>query len=486
MNRLLHPLRDLARVQLAPLARWWHEHLTILFELDSDPMTGAKTHPALVRDLRKLFLAERRDIVLVYFDADGLKRLNDRYGHNAGNAFIKEVATRLRFEVEQIDGTLYRNNQAADEFVALIPGITCADNEVDLMIRTMLVEVCGPSWQFQRHGIAISVSAGWSRTNISLEDLTDAAIESQLHNFHMVVVDMAEAAMKHSKRLPGSPELRTVRGNLEMLERARTIDHLVRDMIDTKRFSVHYQPIVRLTDRQVVGAEALMRPPYGWESLPWGDHPPSLSDLVERLESAQGMQLLWPDMVDKVARQLAHWKKRQPDLRLWASINVAPSQFGDPQFGATVLDCLAKHSVPADQLVLEVVERETMPRHIDVSEVVRRLSDQGVRLAVDDFGSELSNHQRIVELGFESIKLIKIDRSFIVAIEDAEQCRQLVANMVDLADRLGCEAIAEAVEHEGQAKILAELGCHYAQGNLFGEPIKDSHFVHHLDRRVAS
>jgi len=229
------------------------------------------------------------------------------------------------------------------------------------------------------------------------------------------------------------------------------------------RLEVHYQPVVVLPGRHVVGFEALarVRRPDG-VLLP----PKAFVPAAER--SGRIVPIGAAVLREAVAAAAAWGAANGPVATATVSVNVAPAQLLQPGFDRFVQRVLAEHGLPASALILEITESTvTSPQ---VRPVLHRLAQAGVRSALDDFGVGFATLENLRRL---PVHLLKLDASFVAGVTREGADRAIVRVVIDLADRLGLSVIAEGVETEEQAQILARLGCPAAQGHLFARPHPD-------------
>jgi diguanylate cyclase (GGDEF)-like protein/PAS domain S-box-containing protein len=380
---------------------------------------------------------------VILLDLDGFKTVNDSLGHHAGDRLLVGVAERLR-EAVGTDHTVAR--LGGDEFAVIIdgPGADVAAREVAARIERALAEpIC-----LDGRDVIVSASLG-----ISHAADADRTAEVLLRN-----ADLAMFAAKDAGRG------RTVEFDEELERRAHdrlTLQTSLHRSLRDGEFVVHYQPTIALGTGAVVGVEALVRwqhPTRGLlapgQFLPAIEHHPLIEQLGE-----------W--VLGEACRQARVWTDeygRSPSI----AVNVAPRQLSDPAFVGSVVELLERHSIPADQLVLEITERSLLD---DTASLDRlgALRAVGVRLAVDDFGTGYSS---LSYLRMLPVDILKIDRSFVAAMDDRdERSIALVAMIIELADVLGLETVAEGIEEGSQIATLRRLGCHLGQGYYIARPV---------------
>jgi EAL domain-containing protein (putative c-di-GMP-specific phosphodiesterase class I) len=223
---------------------------------------------------------------------------------------------------------------------------------------------------------------------------------------------------------------------------------------------VLYQPVVRLADGAVVAVEALAR----WTHPTRGPLPPAVFiALAERT----GLIGMLDDLVlDRACRDLAAHGPGE----LVVHVNLSASRLGEPEVEATVFDCLERHGLPADRLVLEITESTPIRDQAAAVRSAHRLRERGVRLALDDFGTGYSTLALLHALPLDIIKLDRTLTDTATAGAGGLPPEALCRAVVAMAGELGLMAVAEGVETAEQAAALIRVGCRYAQGHRYGRP----------------
>jgi len=247
-----------------------------------------------------------------------------------------------------------------------------------------------------------------------------------------------------------------------VLDRHRQLDRDLRRALGRNQLRLNFQPQVDLKSRSIIGAEALMR----WDHPELGSvSPAEFIPLAEEtgLIVELGRWILW-----EACHQAAAWPSPAT-----VAVNVSPIQFQHADIAATVAAALRRSGLPASRLELEITEssRVTDPRR--VHDVMWQLRDLGVRLAIDDFGTGYSSLSYFRDLPFD---LVKIDQSFVRNRTSATD-RNLLSAIIDLSARMDKRTIAEGVEDEQTAALLAGLGCNYGQGYYFSRPVPSADFA---------
>jgi EAL domain-containing protein (putative c-di-GMP-specific phosphodiesterase class I) len=255
--------------------------------------------------------------------------------------------------------------------------------------------------------------------------------------------------------------------------RRHSVEQDLRSALEDDRIEVHFQPIVRVADGTVTGAEALAR--IRGEA---GDllMPDQFIDIAEDsgLISELGSQVL-----ALALNRLASWGARG-GATLSIAVNVSARQLADPAFPVLVGDELAANGLDPGQVALEFTESALIAANPVTERVLGDLTSLGVRIGLDDFGTGFSS---LAYLKRFPIDFVKIDRSFVAGLGTDDDDTAIVTGTVALAHGLGLQVIAEGVETQAQLQRLQQLRCDLAQGYHFSEPVTDAEFDRFLGRR---
>jgi EAL domain-containing protein (putative c-di-GMP-specific phosphodiesterase class I) len=272
----------------------------------------------------------------------------------------------------------------------------------------------------------------------------------------------AEIAMMHAKRLGGDrievfrPAMRAQRTDRVALE----MD--LRRALERGEIKVLFQPIVRLEDRTVAGFEALMR----WNHPREGRIPPQ--DFIPIAEETGLIVSLGAFILERAARELAAWQAAlDVEPPIFASVNVSSRQLLRSDLLQDVKTALARSRVLPGTLKLEITESLVMENPEYAAQILARIKELGAGLSLDDFGTGYSSLSYLQRFPFDTIK---IDQSFVRAIGQGKP-PVILRSIVALAGDLQMDVVAEGAESESDAIELYQLGCQYAQGYAFGEPM---------------
>jgi diguanylate cyclase (GGDEF)-like protein/PAS domain S-box-containing protein len=420
----------------------------LLFDAVHDNLTGLPNRELFIDRMEAAFGFARSDpqirpSVLV-IDLDRFKQVNDSVGIAIGDSILLTIARRLARLLKPQD-TLAR--LSGDQFALILmserePARIVAFAET--MRRTLRAPI-----GFNDREIFLTASIGL------------ALAESQSHRTEEVLKD-AELAMYHAKRIGGD--------RIEIFKpamRSRKTDRLtmeseLRRAIEREEIKVLYQPIVRLEDRAIAGFEALAR----WDHPKLGRLSP-----IEFITIAEEIGLivdLGLFVLERTAKQLAIWqaasRAREP---IFASVNVSSRQLLRHDLIQDLRSVLSRHALARGTFKLEITESLVMENPEHAAQMLTRIKELGAGLSLDDFGTGHSSLAYLQRFPFDTIK---IDQSFVRTT--ARGTRPVILrSIIALAHDLGMEVVAEGAETDSDAVELYQMGCEYAQGFAFGEPM---------------
>ncbi|MFC4294330.1 putative bifunctional diguanylate cyclase/phosphodiesterase [Novosphingobium tardum] len=403
--------------------------------------------------------AEAR-VALLLVDVDHFKPVNDMYGHPAGDAFLREVATRMANAVEDSglggEGSLVAR-LGGDEFAIIVGGDDACDQAVRLaeVIRTEMHR----TFSVGANELDTSVSIG-----IALAP-DHAAVAEQLQ----VNADIALYAAKGDGRdrwemfAPGMDEA---------LHERHTLARDLRGAVGGGELRLFLQPLIDVETETRTGYEALLR----WEHPTRGLIGP---DMFIPLAEETGLIVPIGEWVIRNAfAQAAQWSGGQS-----IAINLSPVQLDSPNLLPTIVNALAETGLDPALVEFEITESVLLHNSDANIQMLNRLHDLGLKIALDDFGTGYASLNYLLTFPFDKIK---IDRSFISDLENREESRAIVGAVIELANKLGMCTLAEGVEEAGQLAKLREHGCRMVQGWLFGQAMPSEHYQPVPARSAAS
>jgi len=393
--------------------------------------------------------AVNRRVAVALLDVDHFQRLNDSAGHRGGDAILRAIAPRMAAALPAGD-TLARFG--GDQFLLLLEGVRGEQEAMRRLeaVRAALDEPVAIDGTVLRVTASIGVALG------------GAAADPD------VLVRDAGAAMHLAKRL-GRDRCEVFGAALREQAVARVaLENDLRRALEHGELVVHYQPIVRLADGGLAGLEALVR----WHHPQRGLLGPG-EFLGVALESRQ-LAPLGACVIREVCRQLADWGAAGTDPGVAVSINLSGPQLTGGATAELLASLLAEHGLRGDQITLEITESTLLEETDDPEAALGALRAMGARLALDDFGTGYSSLSYLARFPVDELK---VDRSFIAALNGAGTQRQLVGAIVGMARGLGLAVVAEGIETEQQRRDLIALGCDLGQGFLFSAPVPAAEFA---------
>ncbi len=423
-----------------------------------DPLTGLanrnlfldRLDHALVRALRS-----SRKVAVLFLDLDQFKRINDSFGHSAGDELIAAVALRLVTALRPGD-TIARFG--GDAFTVLLEPIDSprdAETAVERIQRSFErpIEVFEID-HFISASIGIAIGDGTEDPDVLIRD-ADAALHAA-----------KEGGRGRSQMFSGATRVRM----LESLE----IENDLRRAIERKEFRLYCQPVVRLADRSITSFEALIR----WNHPLRGLLGPL--SFIPLAEESTLIHQIGEWVVREACMRAAAWQRRAPgDEPIAVSVNLSPRQLVDPRLPGVIESALRESRLDPASLVLELTEGVLIDDEVVAIGALSQISGLGAQIALDDFGSGFSSLGYLKKLPLD---VIKLDRVFVEALEPQSPDAAIVSAVVELASSLSLTVIAEGVETNEQLEIIDDLGCGFVQGYLFSPPVPTTD----LDLMIAS
>ena len=431
-----------------------------------DPLTGLANRALLGNRLSHILASgrEANECAVLFIDLDNFKWVNDSLGHDAGDVLLCEVAARLQKTLRAGDTPA---RFGGDEFVVLLSRI---DNPAYAFAAAeRIVALLSEPFDLGGREVFTSPSIGLAISEPGMD------AETMLRN--------ADAAMYEAKRR-GKGRYEVFRHNLSAAALARLeLEGDLRRALEAGEMKLFYQPKIDLASGAICGVEALAR---------W-DHPRrgaiSPDEFIPIAEATGLIVPLGRWFLGEACRQVAQWN-REREQPLEVAVNVSPRQFhnglsptppdANGANGANVQNevqlelvrdvarALRESGLQPQHLTLEITETVLMERTSESHEVLRALSDLGVQLAIDDFGSGYSSLAYLRAFPFD---FLKIDREFVAQLDLEHGHSVIVGAIIQLAHTLGLQVIAEGAEVIGEIEMLQQFGCDQAQGYYYARPL---------------
>ena len=422
-----------------------HANAKLQHENTHDALTGLPNRSHLQHRLNLAwndFREHGRQLVVMFIDLDRFKLINDSLGHHFGDLLLTEAAARLR---ACLRGSDLLARLGGDEFAVLAPG---APLEVAIGIAERILTEFDLPFAIDGHTLFSSCSIG---------------IVSADQQFHQEPADLlrdADTAMYRVKNAGRdsfavfNQELR--REVSDQMEREGALRNALKR---SDELVPYFQPIVNVRTGELVSLEALIR---------W--HQPDGSVIAPGyfLPALEGLRLIGRldlYMLNGVAEILA-----QPEHANWPPVHVNCSSYSitRPEFAEEVLALLARHNIAPARICLELTEGALVAEPAQAQRTMQQLSEKGMSVVLDDFGSGFSSLSYVHQYQFSGLK---IDKSFIFELTTSSRSRAIVRAIVRMAESLGLSVVAEGVEDEATLQLLREIGAGQAQGYFFAKPL---------------
>jgi diguanylate cyclase (GGDEF)-like protein/PAS domain S-box-containing protein len=424
-----------------------------------DPLTDLPNRRLMVDRLRQGIAQTQRSgkiMVVCMFDLDKFKPINDALGHDHGDAVLVEVASRVTACLREHD-TVAR--LGGDEFVMLLLNLEWVE-ECDAILSRIVQGIAAP---MVVNGTHVHVSASMGVTLFPQDDGNSEQLLSH-----------ADQAMYQAKQSGGN---RYQMFNTEHDRLVRENRRLIEDVsqaIEQEQFILHYQPKVEMATGRVVGAEALIR---------WRHPERGLLMPAEFLYAMTGTELeisLGHWVLYSALGQMAIWKAQGTHLPV--SINLSARYLQSAQFGIHLAKALAHHSgVVAADLEIEIQESEALLNVEDTAGTLQACQSLGVRVTLDDFGTGYSSLLYFRRL---PVDMLKIDQRFVRDMHLDPDHLAIVEGVVKIAKAFNRDVIAVGVESTEQCQLLKQMGCSFAQGYTFAQPMPADSFMQWMAQRA--
>ncbi len=427
---------------------------------ERDALTGLANR-TLFRDKLSLRVSDQEAITqsyaVMFLDFDRFKMINDSLGHDIGDGLLISFANRICDELPD-DSIVARFG--GDEFAILVEGKS--DFEL-LELGRSLINILSNPHTVGRHEIistaSIGLVIGCSRYSSAEEILRDADIAmyeaKRAGRAKIIVFDEAmHQSIAQQQRLESE------------LKRPDAIDHM----------NLVYQPIVSLENGEVIGFETLVRWKHPTEGFIGPDK------FIPLAEDCGAINMIGEWILNESVKQFELWDRDFNHKELRVSVNVSRKQLLSAEFLDQLKRIASEHPKLTSRLALEITETAVVDDRVDISSILSQIGELGFLLAMDDFGTGYSS---LSCLHNYPIDYLKIDRAFIINIEEQREFTAVLGAIVSLANALNLSVIAEGVETTEQLVQLQSMGCEFAQGYLFAKPLPADEATSMLEKRYG-
>lgn len=386
--------------------------------------------------------ARREDyqLCVLILDLDDFKEVNDTLGHIAGDKLLIEVGARIIKVLRDVD-TVARIG--GDEFSILL---SRTNEEQGIITAQKVLASLRDSFKIENIDVSISASIGIAIYPLHANDVN-------------TLLRYADIAMYVAKRNKLGFEVYNEEIDKHSITRL-SLTQDFREALENNKLTLNYQPIFNLANNKIVAVESLCR----WHHHEHGYVPPE--NFIRLAEQTGLINTLTYWVLNESLRQLTEWHDIRSDLT--GAVNLSVSSFKDPEFIGEVRSALKKYNYPAEKLILEITESAMMENPLHAIEILTELSLIGIKLSIDDYGTGFSSMTYLKQL---PVTDLKIDKSFIIGLEQDNNNDAIVRSTIELAHNLGLQVIAEGIETQVVNDLVKKYNCDMAQGFYLSRPL---------------
>jgi diguanylate cyclase (GGDEF)-like protein len=399
--------------------------------------------------LRALARSQRKNkiLALLFIDIDRFKIINDTVGHDAGDELLRQVAGRIQHVTREGD---FAARIGGDEFTVILEDIKAISNAEQFAAK--LQQVVSAPINVDEHQFNVSVSIGIATYPAAGQDLETLVKNADIAMYR------AKAKGKFSYQT-FDDALNTA--EIERMETERDLHHA----LERKEFLLYYQPVIDISTNQICAVEALLR----W-NRPGHDRLISPLEFIPLLEEMGLIEAIGEWVLRTACTQCKAWHDAgASNLRI--AVNVAPRQICEANSPDWVSRVLEDCDLDPRFLEIEITEQTLMDQFGPSKDSLESLRTMGIGVSIDDFGTGYSSLSYLMNIPLDTLK---IDRSFLSAVTTHEPTSIILTAIIDMAQGLGLQVIAEGVENEAQLDYLRERNCTLFQGYLFSPPVDAS------------
>ena len=383
---------------------------------------------------------EHRHLTLFMIDLDRFKEINDTLGHHVGDKVLIEVGLRITTHLREID-TVAR--LGGDEFAVILPD---TDTEHAIEVAKKLLAAMKAAFQIDELHLYLGMSIG-------ISSYPDHGVDVS------TIIQHADVAMYVAKQNQSGYSVYDASKDEYSIRRLELINDL-RNAIDSNSLQIQFQPIINMLNDEVKGVETLLR----WKHESFGMMPHD--QIVDLAEQTALINPLTYWVLENALMQVE--KLHTKGFYIEVSVNISVYNLKDREFVDKISDIISKYNIETSYIVLEITESAMMSNPIHATEILTELDEMGLRLAVDDFGTGFSSLSYLKQLPVDELK---IDKSFVIGMQNSTSDEVIVHSTIELAHNLGLEVVAEGVENKATYNKLKDYSCDTAQGYYMSKPM---------------
>ncbi|CAB4791730.1 MAG: EAL domain-containing protein [Actinobacteria bacterium] len=407
-----------------------------------DAVTGLANRNFLNEELERLLKEEQRAAILLV-DLDDFKTVNDSLGHVAGDELLSIIADRL---CECVGALGLVTRVGGDEFAILLTRIP--DLDLAIRVASRIIEQVPALASISGREVGVGASIGIRLTEGTPDSPIDVLRDADLALYNA----KAQGKGRFACYVPSM--------HLEVQERL-VLTAALTNAVERDEFTLVFQPIYELVTGRLSAVEALVR----WRHPERGELLPG--SFLSLTEQTGLIVSLGKHVLRQTLAAVRTWSAMLGDSPFYAAVNVSGRQLQEPGFADMVLEEVRESGLPPSRLLLEITESVFIEDTEEIRIALERLAGSGIRLGLDDFGTGYSS---LSQLHRFPLSQLKIDRSFVSRLDRNSDDRTLVSAIIQLAEAMRLDVVAEGIETDSQLEMLTGLGCRRGQGWLLGRP----------------
>lgn len=444
VNELQHYVAELERSSEA----LQESHENFRHAAYHDALTGLPNRNYFIDTLKDLLQASRENtetnFAVLFLDLKSFKTINDSLGHSLGDRLIKNVAKRLSGMIREADMV---GRFSGDKFGVILADLLSREEATAFADR--LAKRLSEPYTLDGRQVFTSAKIGIAYGNSKYPEAED-------------ILRDADIAMYYAKDNEDNYVIFDQKMHIRAVTRLQ-LETDLRFAIERNEFELYYQPIITLDTATLEGFEALVR----WNHPQRGLVPPN--EFIPISESTGLIIPMTVQILHTACSQVVQWQKQSQRAKpLTIAVNLSGKHFGHPGLVEQINTVIAETGISPESLKLELTESAVMDNAETAILMLKQIKETGVRISIDDFGTGYSSLSYLHRF---PIDLLKVDRSFVSAMEENTENSEIVRTVIALAKALNLKVVAEGIESIHQFHQLRILGCEYGQGYLFSKPL---------------
>ncbi len=429
------------------------ERIAMEYRLNHDSLTGLVSRDRLYQLLKQHDPSIRA--VGVFIDLDNFKTVNDFFGHEIGDIFLKATANAIQ-NISPEHSTVAR--LSGDEFYVFIPHYASKQSVIETVGEIIRSIGCITNSHINEH-VHVNASAGLVFYPEHVNEL------EKIVSFSDMAMFQAKLQGKNQLKIYDKEDAKKYNKNFRLI-------HDLKVGIDQDEFEMYYQPVVCTSRKKAVEVEALMR----WNHPKYGLLLPG--DFIHVVEASGEIHSLSRRMFEQIVSQMSKWDKLTHE-QISVAVNVSPVQLSHRDFSEVYLNILKEHSIAPERIRFEITESMILNQTEQTRTNIMELKRAGCLIALDDFGIEYSTLSKLDQIDFD---ILKIDRYFTQNLDSSAVNVAVVEMIRKIIDLLGKSCVVEGVETKEQAKAMREMGFFMMQGFYFARPMPGSAVAPYIEK----